>query len=130
MHRDNPRDAELERRLETWAASQSNVELRPEIQRKVQGLLTSSLTSVEPLPSQSRLVLAFLAVFAAGAAGLIAVMDKTGLHLMTASQMSWMAAILAGGGILFSLAPLLREWFLPAAKASHFRLFWHYLVLA
>jgi len=100
---DYPRDADLERKLETWAASQSDAELRPEIQRKVQDLLTSSLTPVKPLPSQSRLVLAFLAVFAVCAAGLIAVMDKAGFHLMTGSQMGWMAAILAGGGILFSL---------------------------
>jgi len=46
----------------------------------------------------------FLAVFAAGAAGLIAVMDKAGFHLMTGAQISWMGAILAGGGILFSVA--------------------------
>jgi hypothetical protein len=100
---DNPRDAGLERKLEKWAASQSDAELRPEIQRKVRDLLTPSLTPVKPLPSQSRLVLSFLAVFAACAAGLIAVMDKAGLHLMTGSQMGWMGAILAGGGILFSL---------------------------
>ena len=98
-----PRDAELERQLETWAASQSR-ELRPEVERKIQGLLTSSLTSVKPLPSQSRLALTFLAVFAAAAAGLIAVMDKAGFHLMTGAQISWMGAILAGGGILFSVA--------------------------
>src|ERR1700728_3581977 len=101
---DNPRDGDLERKLETWAASQSNPELRPEIQRKVQDLLASSLTPVKPLPSQSRLVLAFLAVFAACAVGLIAALDKAGFHLMTGTQMGWMAAILAGGGILFSLA--------------------------
>ena len=101
---DNPRDADVERQLETWAASQSDVGLRPEIQRKVQALLTPSLTSVKPLPPQSRLVLVFLAVFVAGAAGLIAVMDKAGFRLMTETQMSWMGAILAGGGILFSLA--------------------------
>jgi hypothetical protein len=100
----NPRDAELERRLETWGDSQSDAELSPEMRRKIQGILTSSLTPVKPLPSQSRLVLVFLAVFAAGAAGLIAVMDKAGFHLMTEAQMSWMGAILAGGGILFSLA--------------------------
>ena len=101
---DNPRDADLERKLETWAASESDAELRPEIQRKVQDLLTASLTPVKPLPSQSRLVLAFLAVFAACAAGLTAVMDKAGFHLMSGAQMGWMAAILTGGGILFSLA--------------------------
>ena len=101
---DNPRDADLERKLETWAASQSDAELRPEIQRKIRGLLTSSLTAVKPLPSQSRLVLAFLAVFAACVVGLIAVMDNAGFHLMTGAQISWTGAILAGGGILFSLA--------------------------
>ncbi len=101
---DNPRDVDLERKLDTWAASQSDAELRPEIQRKVRGLLTSSLTPVKPLPSQSRLVVLFLAVFAACAAGLIAIMDKAGFHLMTGAQMGWMAVILAGGGILFSLA--------------------------
>jgi hypothetical protein len=101
---DNPRDAHLERKLETWAASQSDAELRPEIQRKVRGLLMSSLTPVKPLPSQNKLALAFLAVFAACAVGLIAVVDKAGFHLMTGAQMGWMAAILAGGGILFSLA--------------------------
>ena len=104
---DNPRDADLERKLETWAASQSDVELHPETQRKVLGVLTSSLTPVKPLPSQSRLVMGFLAIFAASAAGLIAVMDKTGFHLMTAAQMGWMAAILVGGGMLFSLYPRL-----------------------
>ena len=101
---DNPRDADIERQLETWAALQSDVEPSPEIQKKVQDLLTSSLTPVKPLPSQSRLVLVFLAVFAACAAGLIAVMDKAGFHLMTEAQMGWMGASLAGGGILFSLA--------------------------
>jgi len=101
---DNPRDADVERQLETWAASQSDIDLRQEIQRTVQGLLRSSLTSVKPLPSQSRLVLVFLAVFVACASGLIALMDKAGFHLMTKVQMSWMGAILAGGGFLFSLA--------------------------
>jgi hypothetical protein len=101
---DNPRDADVERQLETWAASQSDVELSPKIQKTVQDLLMSSLTPVKPLPSQSILVLIFLAVFAAVAAGLIAMMDKAGFHLMTEGQMGWMGTILAGGGILFSLA--------------------------
>ena len=120
MH-DNPRDVELERRLETWAASQSGAELhpeieRPEIQRKISGLLASSLTPVKPLPSQSRLVLAFLVVFAACAAGLIAVMDKAGFHLMTAVQMACMASILACAGILFSLAVAWRM--VPGSRQS------------
>jgi len=100
---DSPQDAAFERQLETWGASQSDAELSPEIRRKVQGILTSSLTPVKPLPSQSRLTLAFLAVFVACTVGLIAIMDKAGFHLMTEAQMASMAAILAGGGILFSL---------------------------
>ena len=84
------------------------------MRRKIQGVLTSSLTPVKPLPSQSRLVLIFLAVFAAAAAGLIAVMDKAGFHLMTESQMIWMGAILGVGGILFSLAVAWRM--VPASR--------------
>jgi hypothetical protein len=100
---DNRRDADLDLQLETWGTSQSDAELSPEIRRKVQGILTSSLTPVKPLPSQSRLLLEFLSVFVVCAVGLIAIMDKAGFHLMTAAQMASMAAILAGGGILFSL---------------------------
>ena len=100
---DNAVDAEIDRRLETWAASQSGAQLRPEIQHKLQSMLAASLMPVEPLPSQGRLVLAFLGLFAVCAAGLIAILDKAGFHLMTGSQIGWMAAILTGGGILFSL---------------------------
>jgi hypothetical protein len=113
---DNPRDAELERRLETWAASQSDAELHLEIPRKVAGLLKSSLTPVKPLPSQSGLVLTFLVVFVSCAAGLIAVMDKAGFHLMTVVQMACMAAILVGTGILFSLAVAWRM--VPGSRQS------------
>jgi|SRR5665213_294344 len=101
---DNPRDAHLERQLEVWAASHPDTGLSPALRQKVHGVLASSLTPVKPLPSQSRLILAFLAVFVACAAGLIAVMDKAGFHLMTGAQMGWMAAILAGGGVLFSIS--------------------------
>jgi len=101
--RNHPRDADLERHLDAWAASQAEVELSPEIQRNVQAILKRSLTPVKPLPSHGRLVLAFLAVFAVGAAGLIAIMNQAGAHLMTEAQIAGMVAILACGGILFSL---------------------------
>jgi Negative regulator of sigma F len=100
----DPRNIDLDCKLETWISSRSHSELRPEIHRKIQDLLTSSLTPVKPLPSQSRLVLAFVAAFAVCAVGLITVMEKAGIHLMTGARMYWMASILAGGGILFSLA--------------------------
>ena len=100
---DNPRDADLDRQLETWGASQSDAELSPEIRRKVQGLLASSLIPVKPLPSQSTLLFEFLLGFVVCTVGLIAIMDKAGFHLMTVAQMVAMAAILVGGGILFSI---------------------------
>ena len=117
--KDNPRDDDLEHQLETWGASQSDAELSPEKRRKIQGILTSSLTPVKPLPSQSRLVLVFLAVFAASAAGLIAIMDKAGFHLMTEAQMIWMGAILVCGAILFSLA---LAWRMVPASRQRFPL--------
>lgn len=81
-------------------------------------MLTSSLTPVKPLPSQGRLVSAFLAVFTVCALSLIAILDKAGFHLMTGVQMALMAAILAGGGILFSFTLAWRmvpgsRWGLP-----------------
>lgn len=99
---DNPHDNSLERRLEKWASAPPDSQLSPEVRRKVQAMLTSSLTPVKPIPSQSRLAFVFLAVFIVCAAGLIAILNKAGFHLMTGVQMAFMTAILAGGGILFS----------------------------
>ncbi len=114
----NPNDNSLERRLEKWASAPPASQLRPEIRRNVQAMLTSSLTPVKPIPSQSRLVFVFLTVFTVCAAGLIAILNKAGFHLMTGVQMAVMAAILASGGILFSLALAWRmvpgsRWGLP-----------------
>jgi len=116
---DNPRDADLERQLEAWGASKSEVELSPEARRKVQGLLTPSLTPVKPLPSQSRLILEFLSVFAVCTVGLIAIMDKAGFHLMTAAQMASMGVLLASEGILFSL---MVAWQMVPGSRRHFPL--------
>jgi hypothetical protein len=103
MMSDNP-SAKIESRLERWAASQPAAPLRPEMERRLQSLLAASLTPVKPLPSQGWLVLAFLFVFVVCAAGLMAIMDKAGFHLMTGAQMARMTTILTGGGVLFSLA--------------------------
>ena len=103
MH-NNPRDANVERQLETWAASHSGADLSPEVRRKVRDMLTSSLSPVKPLPSQGRLASAFFVVFAALALTLMTIMDEAGFRLMTGTQMAGMATVLTGGGILFSLA--------------------------
>ena len=100
---DSPRDAALERQLESWAAARPDAGLSLEIQRKIQAMLKPSLIPVKPLPSQGRLVLSFLLVFFAFAGGLIAIMDSGAFHQMAGLQTISMAAILAGGGILFSL---------------------------
>ena len=100
------RDAEVERQLDTWAASHSgdlSPGLAPEVARKVRDMLPSSLDRVKPLPSQGRLVSAFFGVFTFFALALMAVMDKSGFRLMTGTQMVGMAIVLAGSGILFSL---------------------------
>ena len=115
---DNPNDNSVERRLEKWASAPPDTQLRPEIRKNVQAMLTSSLTLVKPIPSQGRLVLTFLAVFIVCAVGLIAILNKAGFHLMTGFQMALMAAILAGGGTLFSFTLAWRmvpgsRWGLP-----------------
>ncbi len=115
---DNPQEHGLEGRLETWASAPPDTELSPETRRKVQAMLASSLTPVKPIPSQGRLVLTFLAIFTVCAVGLIAILNKAGFHLMTGIQMAVMAAILVGGGILFSFTLAWRmvpgsRWRLP-----------------
>jgi hypothetical protein len=94
------------------------MELSPETRRKVQAMLALSLTPVKPIPSQRRLVFTFLAVFTVCAVGLIAILNKAGFHLMTGVQMGLIAAILVGGGILFSFTLAWRmvpgsRWRLP-----------------
>lgn len=115
---DNSHDNNLERRLEEWASAPPDTGLSPEIRRRVQARLQSCLIPVRPIPSQGRLVFAFLAVFIVSAVGLIASLNKAGFHLMTGVQMALMAAILAGGGILFSFTLAWRmvpgsRWGLP-----------------
>jgi len=111
---DNPRDSELDRRLEAWAASQADEALPSEVRRRIREELAPALTSVKPLPSPGRLALTFCAIFAAGAIVLTAVMDKAGFHLMTRTQMVLMAAILMSGGIVFSLA--MAERMIPGSR--------------
>lgn len=94
-------EAELERRLDVWAAAEPG-ELRAGLDREVSRALKASLRPVEPLPSNRALVLQFLFVFVACAAGGITLLDKAGVHMMTAAQMGGMAAILAGGAVFFA----------------------------
>jgi hypothetical protein len=94
---ENRVDGELDRRLEAWAEAGKAV--WGEVPRELSRTLKASLQPVKPLPSNGALVAQFLMVFAATAAGLMAVVDKAGLHMMTAAQMGAMAALLAGGGV-------------------------------
>jgi hypothetical protein len=101
---DNPRDADIERQLEVWAASPPDTVASPALRQKVHDTLASSLTPVKPLPSQGVLIVPFLTVFAASAVALIAILSKAGFHLMTGVQMGLMATLLTGGGVLFSIS--------------------------
>lgn len=111
---DNPRGADLDRRLEAWAASRTGGDLSPDDRKRIQHMLISSLNPVRPLPSPVRLASVFFGVFAVCSLALIAIMDKAGFHLMTGIQMASMAAILIGSGLLFSLA--IAERMIPGSR--------------
>jgi len=100
---DDARDLDVERQLEAWAAGHSGTQISSELARKVRQGLKPSLTPVNPLPSRDRLFLLLLAVLVGVSAGLVALMNKTGLHMMTPLQLGGISAILAGGGILFAV---------------------------
>lgn len=112
---DDTRDLDLERRLEAWAAGHSGTWISPELARKILQDLKPSLTPVKPIPSRGSLFLVLLAVFVAVSAGLVALMNKTGLHMMTPLQRGAISAILAGGGILFAIR--LSGQMIPGSKA-------------
>jgi hypothetical protein len=91
----------FEWQIEEWAVAQSS-DVTPELQAKIKASLRPSLHPVRSVPSQCSLVLTFLAIFAAVAAGLVAVLDKAGVRLMTGRQMAGMAIILTAAAVLFS----------------------------
>src|SRR5580658_2107206 len=98
---DDPRNPELERRIEDWAASRQG-NLQPELERRLLGALAGSLAPVRPLPSPGILTLAFFVVFILLSASTIVVLRMVGIHLMTNAATIWMAAIFSGAGLLFS----------------------------
>lgn len=91
-------DNELEQKLRAWVSS-AEIPLPAEVQQRVGSRLKASLKPVNPLPPNRVLALQFLLVFVSLAAALIAALEKAGFHLMTATQISAMGAVLAGGGI-------------------------------
>lgn len=99
----DPSDRDIDRMLGKWAGSESGAALPPELQQKVLGMLTPSLTLVKPVPRQSVLVLGFLGVLIVSDTGLVAILSKAGFHLMTGAQIGWMALIVAGAAILFAV---------------------------
>jgi Negative regulator of sigma F len=98
---DDPRNPELERRIEAWASSRQG-NLQPELERRLHGALADSPAPVRPLPSQGMLTLTFLVVFAVLTAATIAIMKMVGIHLMTSAANLSMTAIFTGAGLLFS----------------------------
>jgi hypothetical protein len=98
---DKPRNPELERRIEAWAASRQG-NLQPELERRLHGAIADSIAPVRPLPSQGILTLAFFVVFAFLSGATIAIMKMVGIHLMTSAANLSMTAIFTGTGLLLS----------------------------
>jgi uncharacterized membrane protein len=112
----NRQDGEFDRDLERWAASGSGVQVSPETQTRIRGMLAASLVPVRLIPSVSSLSLILFSVFVLCAGGLIAIGDKAGFHLMTGRQILGMVAILVTGGVIFSAALACRM--VPGSRLS------------
>src|SRR5579872_6662531 len=95
----DPRDPELQAKLEAWAVD-SNAQVRPELTQRVRDNLKQSLSPVAPLPSKRTLFLVFVGLFLGGVLSLIALMGKAGLYLMAPAQVAGISAVLLGLGIL------------------------------
>lgn len=99
---DQPLDPVLERRIESWLQSKANSELSSRTQQRILAVLSSSLAPVKPLPSQGKLILAFLGIFLVCVAAIVPMTGWMGIHLMTREQTACMFAIFATGAILFA----------------------------
>ncbi len=111
---DDARDLAVEDELEAWARGESTAKVSPDLGRKVRGALTPSLVPVKPIPSADRLAFLFLAIFVAGASGLVALIGRVGLELMTPIQIAGVSMMLMAGGILF--ARKLAEEMIPGSR--------------
>jgi hypothetical protein len=100
---DDARDSDVEMQLQAWAAGHSGAEISSELARKIRQDLKPSLRSVKPVPSRGTLFLVLQAVFVVFSVALVAIVNKTGLHMMTPLQLGGISAILAGGGVLFAI---------------------------
>jgi hypothetical protein len=99
---DDPRAAELEQRLQAWAASRPG-DLRPELARRLNAALGGSLSPVHALPSPRVLALVFFGIFVFLAAVPVTILKLARVHLMTDSQSAWMIAIFVCAGFLLCL---------------------------
>jgi hypothetical protein len=97
---DTKLDEQIDRLLEVAAP----LELSPDLHRKIAGALTASLQRLKPMPSAGVLAGQFASVFLVFAAALIATMGVTGFRTLQPWQALGIAAILAVGVSLFSLA--------------------------
>lgn len=105
----NP-NADLDRQLDAWAAAHP---VPLEFGQGIARTLASSLTPVRPIYSPARLAAIFFAIAAAGAAALTPIVGATGIHLMSATQLTAVSAILIAAALLFSLA--LAHQMIPAS---------------
>lgn len=106
-------DRGLERRLKAWAEG-TEAELPAMVRQDLNRALKTSLKPVTPLPSNRALAVQFLIVFAGCAALFMAVLDKAGLHMMTAAQIGGLSVLLGSGGVFF--ASQLSSRMIPASR--------------
>jgi hypothetical protein len=112
---DDPRNPELDQRINAWAASHQGT-VQPEFERRLHSTVAKSFAPVRPLPSQSTLTQTFLVVFAVLSAATVAIMKMVGIHLMTSAANLSMTAIFTGAGLLFS-RELVRKM-IPGSRRS------------
>lgn len=101
----------VERLLDAWAESRSDVRLSDDTAAKIRAGLGGSLQPVRVLPSRRVLALELAAIFALGSVAVTALLDKAGLHLMSWAQIGWMTGIFAAAAVLFSFA--VAGWMIP-----------------
>jgi hypothetical protein len=96
-------DAMFEEKIDRLLEIAPVPELSPQLHRKINDAITTSLHPVKPMPSAAALAGQFASIFLVFAAALIATMGVTGLRTLNALQALGILAILAVGVSLLSL---------------------------
>jgi Negative regulator of sigma F len=114
----------IEHQLDSLMPHQPPAEVAQDVEQAITGRLLGSLRAVRPLPGRAALVVAFLAIFAAVTAVLVAVVGTRGAQNMTSLQLVGMlaaivvAALLASFSLSGEMSPGQRRAVHPAAMIA------------